>query len=149
MLAGQIPVTRALVFQETNVCHVRRIDKTGSKTIPPLNLGDIKIGSDVYGRTKEKLYKLLQNYRDCFALSLDEIGCAPNEFEMKIELNDSKPIVYRPYRLSFSEKAKVREMVNELIENDIIRESTSDYASPILMVKKKTGEQRLCVDFRS
>lgn len=39
--------------------------------------------------------------------------------------------------------------VEELLQNDIIQESNSDFASPILMVKKKTGEQRLCVDFRA
>lgn len=68
---------------------------------------------------------------------------------MKIGLLDDKPVVYRPYRLSFSERGQVREIVNELLENDIICESNSNYASPILMVKKKTGEQRLCVDYRA
>ncbi|CAH2094076.1 unnamed protein product [Euphydryas editha] len=56
---------------------------------------------------------------------------------MKIDLLDDSPVVYRPYRLSYSERNQVREIVNELLQNDIIQESNSNYASPILMVKKK------------
>ncbi|CAB3260211.1 unnamed protein product [Arctia plantaginis] len=40
-------------------------------------------------------------------------------------------------------------MVDELLQNDIIEESISSYASPILLVSKKTGGQRLCVDYRA
>lgn len=38
--------------------------------------------------------------------------------------------------------------MQELLDNGIIRESDSPYASPILLVKKKTGDYRMCVDFR-
>lgn len=38
-------------------------------------------------------------------------------------------------------------MIRELLDNNIIRESDSPYASPILLVKKKTGEHHMCIDF--
>lgn len=69
--------------------------------------------------------------------------------EMKIDLHDNSPVVYRPYRLAITERQKVREMVSELLDNNIIRPSTSAYASPIVLVKKKTGELRLCIDYRA
>lgn len=73
--------------------------------------------------------------------------------QMKIEVNDSKPVVYRPYRLSYPERklvpSMVKEMIVEMIDADIVCESNSVYASPILLVKKKTGEKRLCVDYRA
>lgn len=95
-----------------------------------------------------RLYSVLQNYRDCFAVNLNELGCAKN-FKMSIDVIDTKPIIYRPYRLSYFERSQVRETIDELLKYDIIQESTSDYAIPILMVKKKSGELRLCVDFRA
>lgn len=68
---------------------------------------------------------------------------------MHIELEDNRPVMYRPYRTSMNEREKVREIVDELIQNDIVQESQSNYASPVLLVKKKTGESRLCIDFRA
>ncbi|CAG9137631.1 unnamed protein product [Plutella xylostella] len=68
---------------------------------------------------------------------------------MDIRLKDETPVAYRPYRLSHQEKVKVREIINDLLSKGIIRESQSDYSSPILLVKKKDGSDRLCVDFRA
>lgn len=140
-------IARSIPFTEQKVCQVNRILRDAFR-MEPLNKDDIKIGPGLTNEQIEKLYNLLQNYRDCFAVNLGEIGCAV-DVEMKIELTDNKPIVYRPYRLSYHEREKVREAIDELLQNDIIQESKSDYASPILMVRKKTGEQRLCVDFRA
>lgn len=67
---------------------------------------------------------------------------------MSIKLNSSTPINYRPYRLSYPEILKVREIIRDLLEKNIIRESESAYASPILLVKKKDGSDRMCVDYR-
>lgn len=69
--------------------------------------------------------------------------------EMKLVLKDDKPVVYRPYRLSYCEREHVRDMVEELKEADIVEESNSEYASSILFVKKKSGDVRMCVDYRA
>lgn len=121
---------------------------TDVATLEPLDRTTINIGDTLDNKYVVRLYDLLQSYRDCFAENLCEVGCAV-DVEMHIELLDNRPVVYRPYRLSHSEREKVRETIDDLLRNDIIQESTSSYSSPILMVKKKTGEQRLCVDFRA
>jgi len=38
--------------------------------------------------------------------------------------------------------------LDELLAKGIIRESMSEYASPIVLTKKKNGETRMCIDFR-
>lgn len=53
-----------------------------------------------------------------------------------------------PYRMSCRETEAVRETLADLLANGIIIESNSSYASLILLVNKKTGEFRLCVDYR-
>lgn len=119
-----------------------------SSELQPLDRSDIKVNETVDQAVQEKLYQLLQKYRNCFANNLSELGCAKNTF-MDIDLHDKTPVVYRPYRLSHPERQKVRNMVEDLIQNDIVQESNSNYASPILLVKKKNGELRLCVDYRA
>ncbi|KAG6452699.1 hypothetical protein O3G_MSEX007747 [Manduca sexta] len=64
------------------------------------------------------------------------------------ELNSDTPVCYRPYRLSMPEKSIVRDKIDDLLKNNIIRESSSAYASPIILVRKKGGDYRLCVDYR-
>lgn len=72
-----------------------------------------------------------------------------NTGELEIRLKDeSKTVERRPYRLSPVEREKVRDIVNELLEHKIIRESKSPFASPIIIVKKKNGKDRMCVDYR-
>lgn len=42
----------------------------------------------------------------------------------------------------------VKEHINQLLDAQVIRESSSPYASPIVLVRKKDGSLRLCVDYR-
>lgn len=94
------------------------------------------------------LQQLLSKYSDCFSSSLKDLGYTTST-EMVIELEDSDPVVYRPYRMSFAERSLVRKMVAEMADSGIVRESSSPYASPIVLVQKKTGDKRLCVDYRA
>ncbi|GBP72923.1 hypothetical protein EVAR_41139_1 [Eumeta japonica] len=56
---------------------------------------------------------------------------------MKITLTSNEPDGYKPYKLSYDEKLRVRDIVNDLLSKDIIRESESAHASPVILVKKK------------
>ena len=51
--------------------------------------------------------------------------------------------------MSEVELAEVRRQVDDLLAKGWIRPSTSQYNHPILFVRKKTGELRMCVDYRS
>lgn len=112
-----------------------------------LSLENINCGA-INEKQRIKLRKLLQNFRSRFCFNLSEIGHTKLA-EMKIELKSDKPVVYAPYRLSITEREKVKGMITELLDAKIIRESQSEYASPILLVRKKDGGTRMCVDFRA
>ena len=81
---------------------------------------------------------------DCFSASETNLGLT-HLGEMTINLTSDKPVSYRPYRLSQSERAKVRDKVQNLLASGVIRES--DYASPIILIPKKNGDVRMCVDY--
>lgn len=71
-----------------------------------------------------------------------------NSQNMQIRLTSDVPFYCSPRRLSYYEKEEVTKILDELLNKDIIRPSDSPYASPIVLVKKKTGELRMCVDYR-
>ena len=65
----------------------------------------------------------------------------------KIELDAYKPCVPRPYKLPQSVENKVKE-INRLLEAGVIRESLSDFCSPMVPVRKKNSdEMRITVNF--
>lgn len=114
--------------------------------INAINVDHIHVG-DLNVSEKKLLNKLLQEYDNCFASCTNELGLT-NLTEFEINFNSTEPVFYKPYRLSEYEKGVVRDILGELLEGGIIRESNSCYASPVILVKKPNGKHRLCVDFR-
>ena len=58
------------------------------------------------------------------------------------------PIQQRPYRRSLQQQDQIEIMVTKLLEEGIIEESHSPWSSPIVLVPKKNGETRMCIDYR-
>ena len=65
-----------------------------------------------------------------------------------IDTADNKPIKQMPYRVSFKERQTIQSQVKEMLANDIIKPSRSPWASPVVLVRKKDGTFRFCVDYR-
>jgi len=58
------------------------------------------------------------------------------------------PISMAPYRMASTELAGLKKHIEDLLEKKFIRPSASTWGAPILLVKKKDGSSRLCVDYR-
>ncbi|GBL74512.1 Transposon Ty3-I Gag-Pol polyprotein, partial [Araneus ventricosus] len=67
---------------------------------------------------------------------------------MRIILKDDVPVYQPARRLSFPENQAVNKQIDEWFDQGIVRQSSSEYASPIVLVKKKDGTARLCADYR-
>ncbi|KAJ1691085.1 hypothetical protein LUZ63_015240 [Rhynchospora breviuscula] len=63
-------------------------------------------------------------------------------------LPEAKPVNQRPYIFSYFQKLEIEKIIEELIKGGLIQESDSPYASPVLLVKKKDGGWRMCIDYR-
>lgn len=68
--------------------------------------------------------------------------------EHEIHLSDKEPIQLKPYPLPLVSEKIVANEVNNMLDADVIQESNSPYSSPIVLVKKKDGSTRFCIDFR-
>ena len=63
-------------------------------------------------------------------------------------LPNAVPVNSKPYRYSPLHKDEIERQVKELLAAGLITPSTSPYASPVLLVQKKDGSWRFCVDYR-
>lgn len=96
---------------------------------------------------KTKLTEILTKHTEAFVMTspIKKVSTGT----LKIRLKDPSRVVQRrPYRLAPIERENVKNIICDLKQRGIVRDSCSPYASPILLVKKKDGTDRLCVDYR-
>lgn len=90
-----------------------------------------------------KLNDTLNSFSDVFSQHPHNFG-RTNLVRHKLTTNCESPISQRAYRTSTSIKVEIHCQVDGLTAHDLIEDSTSPWASPVVMVKK----YRFCVDFR-
>ena len=151
---GNRPVTwkAGHVVARASLCDTRqpgRVERViaGKAGEAKLDFSTIEVG-DMSMEDKAQLVALLERMANCFSASDTDLGLT-HLGEMRIHLMSDRPVHYRPYRLAQVERAKVREKIQSLLASGVIRESESEYASPIILIPKKNGDVRMCVDYRA
>lgn len=100
----------------------------------------VEVGHVSNTNLKEEVVQMVESYQPC------QIKEAP--IQLKIIVKDDVPVVQHPRRISLKEQVVVEEQVAEWLEQGIVRVSYSEYASPLVLVRKKDGAIRVCVDYR-
>lgn len=90
---------------------------------------------------------LLESYGHCFATS-SKVPKTPIAKHRIITSEHARPLRQSPYRVSPREREAIRKQVDEMLRDDVIQPSKSPWAAPVVLVKKKDGSLRFCVDYR-
>ena len=91
---------------------------------------------------------VVHEFEDVFP---DEVpGLPPSrEVEFSIDLlPGTGPVSMAPYRMASAKLVELKKQIEELMEKQFIRPSTSPWGAPVLLVKKKDGSSRLCANYR-
>ena len=108
------------------------------------SIQDVCVGAELNGEQQNEVMEVLRRYEEIFT----EIPKRANVIEHTIDLTDDRPIRCKPYPLPYAKGGEIREKIKNMMDTVIVRESSSSYASPLIVVKKKDGSNRMCVDYR-
>lgn len=164
--ATEVPMIIGLTLMNQAIINIDSANKEVSFVKKPIN-GMVSTCSDVSREdenislcevtmqlmaidTCENGIKVKSNNRKCVEEMIERyspLKTVDTSIKTKIVLSNKIPICQRPRRLP-KEKKVVSKQIDEWLRDGVIRESFSEYASPVVVVKKKNGSYRLCVDYR-
>ena len=105
-------------------------------------------GGEHLGKPEQvKMRELLEEYQDVFATKGNSLG-QTHLVEHQIDTGDARPIKQRPRREPLGLQDVVQTELRDMLEKDVIEPSASAWASPVVLVKKKDGSIRFCIDYR-
>ena len=133
----EIPHDTAFIYSPADVPGPRKVQ-----------LQDKTITTD----TRQKFEELCEEYGEAFSKNNEDIG-RTKLVKMDIDTGDSPPVSSRPYTLPLKHYEWVQREIESLERAGVITKSMSKWASPIVVVPKKSApgeppKRRLCVDFR-
>ena len=110
---------------------------------------------DLFSRSKQEvpnqyhqdIVELLAEFQDIFSKGSDDLG-KTNLVKHHINTGPQPPIRQRPRRHPIGQRGEIKEQVQELLEKDLIEPTDSPWAANVVLVRKKDGTQRFCVDYR-
>lgn len=115
---------------------------------PTINIFSIEIRSDeaeeLQDNEKSELNQLLKSFENIFM----ENGPPARYAEHRINIGKHLPVASAPYRLSPVKRNVLKNELEKMMKNDIIEESDSPFAAPVVLIPKKDGSVRVCIDYR-
>ena len=126
-------------------------DEQGSEDLPEIgtwgqkeDAADVKFGEALTYDQNRELQMLVERFSEIFSDGPGDTNLAQH----RIDLTSDVPVRQTPYAVPFALKSSLKKELQQMEDLGIIRKSDSPYASPVVVVKKKDGSNRICIDFR-
>lgn len=146
MIGRDILTLGYAVHLTESTLRILTVQNVGCCDLPPL-FDYYNVVSDISNENKRRLTSFLNEYSHAFIDGLPLTRVTTGEINIRL-VDPARTVQRRPHRLSLNEQQIVREKVSELLSANIILPSNSPFASPILLVDKKDGDKRMCIDYR-
>ena len=102
--------------------------------------------ADLDDSQKAELNKIVTNNRSTFAVNMKELG-ATNTHDHHIDTGNANPVSQHFYHASPNIQVEMRQ-IDELLEHGLIEPSTSEWRSPVVMIRKRDQSYHFAVDCR-
>ena len=104
-------------------------------------------GEHLTDSQREALYNLLLSYSDVFAACDTDLG-RTDVTQHRIYTGEATPVRQPPRRVPAAFRQQTQELLHGMQKQGIIQPSSSPWASPVVLVRKKNGALRFCADYR-
>ena len=130
-----------------------KVDEAEGEEVDFLELGgyvakesieDVTSGPNLTDEQQTEFTDLAKQFTNLFT----EAPGTTDLVQHHIKLTSDEPVRSRPYPVPYSMRESLRKDIADMIKMGVIRESSSPYASPVVVVKKKDNTNRVCVDYR-
>lgn len=128
---------------------VEILDRTVENSVldSPLSTDSFDVYDGLSEGQRLSLNNLLHEFRHIFGRTATDVGRTELTTH-SIDTQGAGPIKVPPRRLPLAKLEEARRLVRDMSDRDVIRPSQSPWAAPVVLVKKKDGSLRFCVDYR-
>ena len=108
------------------------------------SIEDVATGPNLTDEQRTEFTSLAKQFTNLFV----EAAGTKDLVQHHIKLTSDEPVRSRPYPVPYSMRESLRKDIADMVKMGVIRESSSPYVSPVVVVKKKDNTNRVCVDYR-
>ena len=110
------------------------------------DIRDIKYGDDLSEKHKANLQSVFQEFN---SIMTAKPGCFKGDLMLEIKLTTDVPVRKKMYGTPFSSRQVIEKEIQSMLDLGVIEKSKSAFAAPVVLVLKKDGTYRFCIDFRA
>ena len=110
----------------------------------PESYRDDSISDTLTSELRKEVETLMKQYPDV----LSSLPCRNDRIQHDIKLLTSEPIRAKGYSIPYKTRSVMETEIQDMLDLGVIEPSISPYSSPIVLVPKKDGSVRFCIDFR-